>query len=471
MDAVLPFILPIVCLVWCLAGLTGIVRAKPVYLRQRARSPDVAGGDRSEVGLSAMAASADTQLAERELARGILVTRLKAGFWFVLGLVGVWGSGLTAGLSRDGVVASAAQESEVLQSLVLTHVAEAQVTKRTVGLVIAAVADNQEVIVGVGQVAVRDSSPPNGDTVYEIGSISKPFTGILLAEAIESGTLKPETQVQSLLPDGVTLPARIRDDLTLMHLATHSSGFPRLPANFTTAANLLQIAYGGDPHRRYDLAQFHEAVGTVEHEFSPGSQTSYSNFGASLLGYLLSLRANQSYETLLRQRIARPLGMNSTVVHLTDELRARLAVGYRSVLGAGGLQLALRSANWDMPDHYAGAGGIRSTAKDMLRFLKANMGRPETAVTRAIQRSHVSVMDMGASGAVGMHWLRDRRGEGRPDILWHNGGTGGYRTYLGFTQDGRFGVVVMASTAVSMDALGVGLLEQLEQTFDVRHGQ
>ncbi|MEL7449851.1 MAG: serine hydrolase domain-containing protein [Pseudomonadota bacterium] len=453
MDAYQPYLLPAICLVWCIAGLLTVVW------------PDKA----LEKRLSARKETADSDIgtapSDSEIARLRRRIRMTAGVWCAVGLCGVLMTGLVAGVVRNLNGSGPGVRSAKFETFLIEYARHARRETGVVGMVVGAVAGDEVGLVGVGQKTVTDPTPPDGDTVYEIGSISKVFTGLLLADAVERGEATLDSRVQEYLPDGVSLPADIRDTITLRHLTTHSSGFPRLPANFASAINAVQITFGGDPHRRYVVEQFHEAVRTVELEFEPGSQSVYSNFGVSLLGEVLATRAGQPYEQLMQMRVAQPLGMTSTAVKLDDAMRSRLAPGYRSVLQLGPGQLALKSATWDMPDHYAGAGGIRSTGKDMLRFLQANMGKLDSSLAPAMSASHEALMQMEPSLAIGMNWLRRTRDGLGPVVLWHNGATGGYRSFLAFTEDGRFGVVVLANTAVPLDDVAVDLLEVIEQDY------
>src|SRR5688500_6462526 len=116
------------------------------------------------------------------------------------------------------------------------------------------------------------------------------------------------------------------------------------------------------------------------------------------------------------------------------------------------------AASWQMPNHLAGAGGVRSTGGDMLKYLKANMGRPASPLDPAIRRSHQQLYLEYPGSAIGMNWLRSIDPGTAQTILWHNGGTGGYKSYLGFAENAAFGVVVLSNTSQSVDDLGKGIL-------------
>ncbi|MRV74586.1 serine hydrolase [Duganella sp. FT92W] len=277
---------------------------------------------------------------------------------------------------------------------------------------------------------------PDGDTVYEIGSVTKTFTALLLAQEAAGGKLALDEPVQHLLP-GYAIPAWQGQAITLRDLATQTSGLPRLPTGFMPPDMTNPYAAYGATELQAFLRNHHLAR-------KPGAVYEYSNLGYGLLGVALSTRAGQSYATLVHDRIAAPLGMLSTAVTLTTAMRARLALGHD---GAG-----KPAANWDF-DTMAGAGALRSTAADMLRYLTTLMptaaGSPYAL---AIQRQRPAIP--GADIALGWH-LSDVRGT---RIVWHNGQTGGYAAFAGVTADGKRGVVVLANTSAPMDDIALAAL-------------
>ena len=277
--------------------------------------------------------------------------------------------------------------------------------------------------------------------LVEIGSITKAFTGALLAEMASRGDLALDDPVEALLPGGVTVPSDGERRITLEDLATHTSGLPRIPSNMRPASFL-------NPYVDYSVEQLYEFLGSHELRRGVGEAYEYSNLGFGLLGHALALRAGASYEDLLRERILGPLGMDDTGITLSDDGRARLAPGHN----ARGDTVP----NWDLPT-LAGAGALRSTAADMLRFLAAHLrgddgiGARIVTATQARRAAGSANMDIG----LGWHILR------RPDrtLVWHNGGTGGYRTFAGFDAGRGIAVVVLTNSAVSADDIGFHLLD------------
>ncbi len=202
-----------------------------------------------------------------------------------------------------------------------------------------------------------DGKAPDGETVYEIGSITKTFTATLLARAVLASRVTLDTPVAQLLP-GWKIPLRSGKAITLGSLATHRSGLPRLPTN-------MQPNDPSDPYADYDAAKLKAFLDGYELPRDPGASYEYSNLGFGLLGHALAQMDHTSYDALVDEVIFKPLGMTMTGTRLTESVRARLAPGHDDTGKA--------AKNWDF-DALAGAGAIHSTASDLLRYLKANMG-------------------------------------------------------------------------------------------------
>jgi serine-type D-Ala-D-Ala carboxypeptidase/endopeptidase len=294
----------------------------------------------------------------------------------------------------------------------------------------------------------------NGDSLFEIGSVTKAFTGILLAEMIERGEVALDDPVAKYLPESVKLPVYNGKPITLGSLVTQSSGLPRLPPN-------LKPADAENPYADYRVDQLYEGLAAVKLTVEPFQRYEYSNFGTGLLGHVLARRAGKSYYELLRERVLKPLAMNDTVIELSADQRERLIPGYTA-----GLQPA---KNWDLPT-LAAAGALRSTANDMLKLLSASLGlRPVDSPTlvKALARAPEALLPAGSETLeIGMAWhIVSRRG---PRIVWHNGGTGGYRAWCGFVPETKTAVVVLANTALPMDDVGLHLLNNTFRLVDHR---
>jgi CubicO group peptidase (beta-lactamase class C family) len=446
MENFRPFILPCVGLFWVLAGVQILLRA-----RKERRQAAVAGpaSETTEAGAAPRA--------KRTASRSVGL------FWIGVGFATLWFSGLHIGAAPAVAqqTVEPQRENETPLSKLVTREVEREFEQQShVGLVVGVVAEGEELLLGFGTRRVGETLPTDADTVFEIGSITKTFTGILLAQRVESGDLALDDRAGELLPDGWSLSDAARN-VTLKHLTTHTSGFPRLPANLLGVTRIASSLLGGDPYRTYSEAEFRDALATVELEFEPGSDHGYSNFAVGLLGFILATKSQTDYETLAKREIFTPLGMEHTVITNGPWQNEHLATGYRGTSRIGPGELALESSPWQLPNHLAGAGGIRSTGGDMLRYLKANMGLLPTPLDAAIQRSHQELHQESADRAMGMNWVRSFDEPIGQKVIWHNGGTGGFKSYLGFTVDRKFGVVVLANSSHDVDELGEEILEEL----------
>jgi CubicO group peptidase (beta-lactamase class C family) len=295
---------------------------------------------------------------------------------------------------------------------------------------------------GVRRVFTFGAAKPG--SIFEIGSISKTFTGLLLARMVAEGKVKFDDPVRELLPDGA-VPKPEGAEITLLDLATQHSGLPRMPDNFHPADPQNPYA----DYRPADLYRFLASHGVAK---PAAPQFLYSNLGVGLLGQALANRAGKSYAALLQQEIAGPLGLKDTVVSLSQEQQTRFIQGHDA---------EHRPAHaWDL-DALAGAGAIRSTAADMLAYLEAQL-HPEKfpALAAAIAQTHELRSEAGPGMRIGLAWLNMDKGA----YYWHNGGTGGYSSYVFFDPQNDCAGVVLFNTTVGdsfADLLGVHMRQRL----------
>jgi serine-type D-Ala-D-Ala carboxypeptidase/endopeptidase len=322
--------------------------------------------------------------------------------------------------------------------------------KKAAGMVVATIeADGTQSMAAHGNPG-PGARPLDGDSVFEIGSITKVFTAILLAEMADRGEVSLDDPVAKHLPPGVGVPERAGRKITLLDLTTQMSGLPRMPDNFKPKDMT-------NPYADYTAEQMFEFLGRYQLPRAIGAQFEYSNLGVGLLGQALTRRAGKSYDALVKERILAPLNMEHTGVVLTPWMREHLARGHNA-------QLAV-TANWDIPA-FAGAGALRSTANDMLIFARANLGvlppsRQAAADVRRLQRlmqqTHAARAAAGSDlAAIGMGWIIRKIGD--REVVWHNGGTGGYRTWMGFDKTRKVAGVVLTNSSVSNDDLGFTLV-------------
>ncbi|HJX85055.1 MAG TPA: serine hydrolase domain-containing protein, partial [Candidatus Angelobacter sp.] len=306
--------------------------------------------------------------------------------------------------------------------------------KKSVGIVVGVIGPQGSKIYSYGKLAKDSSAVLDGDTVYEIGSITKVFTSLILADMVQRGEVKLDDPVSKFLPATVKVPERNGRKITLLDLATQTSGLPYMPDNLKPKDRL-------NPFADYTVEQMYAFVSSYELTRDIGSKYEYSNLGVGLLGHALSLRAGMDYEKLVQTRILGPLKMSSTGITLTPEMRSHLAHGHTAGLAP--------MPNWDLPT-LAGAGALRSSVNDMLKFLGDNIGLTPTPLAPAMK----SMLDVRKPTGVpnleiALAWhIFTKEGE---QIIWHNGGTGGYHTFMGFDPRTRTGVVVLSNATNDID--------------------
>lgn len=339
-----------------------------------------------------------------------------------------------------GPLSSTPTDSEIL-AILADRIDKQQ---QSVGIVVGITDANGRRIVAYGHPARSDPRPVDGRTVFEIGSITKVFTALLLADTVEKGALRFDTPVSTLLPPGVTMPENKQAPITLKDLSTHMSGLPRLPANMVPADI-------GNPYADYDAAKLYAFLSSHEPLRRPGAEYEYSNLGVGLLGHVLALQTGLSYEDLVTTRITAPLGMKDTAITPRGDWAQRRATGH---------DIALEPvADWDF-DALQGAGALRSTANDLLIFLAAAIGKATTplASTFAALFATRQPLGNGNDDQQALGWVIS--GKDDEQIIWHNGGTGGYRSFVGYRPSTGVGVVALSntSTLVGVDDIGQHLL-------------
>ncbi len=330
------------------------------------------------------------------------------------------------------LVGSAVAEAQESVRVQVDNLAKPYIDNEIVmGMTIGILHDAHEEYFGYGRLGKSDERVPDENTIYEIGSTSKVFTGLLLADAVVQGRVQLEQAAGDLLPKDVTMPANGKRPITLKDLSTHVSGLPRLPDN-------LKMTNPENPYADYTTPDLHAFLNNHKLARAPGKKFEYSNLGVGLLGHLLALQQNTTYEQLLRDRITVPFGMESTTISLSEQQRSRLAPPH--------LDGGLLTSRWDLPA-IAGGGGIRSSAKDILRLAKANLSPPTGKMGDAIElawRIHQQALTKG-DRAMGLGWAIDEDGKTR----MHNGQTGGYHSIVLVNRDNQTSVVVLANTATT----------------------
>lgn len=305
-------------------------------------------------------------------------------------------------------------------------------------IVIGLVDPNGTQFYGYGKMSNANQTTVDKNTVFGIGSITKSFTTLLLADMANRGIVNLNDPIKKYLPPTVKIPSYNGLEITLEDLATHTSGLPHDPPN---------MPLNGPGFQKYTREQLYQALSSIKLTSAPGSKYHYSNFGMALLGNILSSKAGMPYEQLVINRILNVLGMNSTSITLSDTLKSRFAIGHRN-----GRELP----TIDNPLPYAPVGGIRSTAFDMVKYLSANMDLTKSNLSTAMRISHQPRFNTNLTGFsghsriyIGLAWFTTAP-VGRIDtsgnkIIWDNGQFNGYNGFIGFNPNKQRGVVILCS--------------------------
>ena len=292
-------------------------------------------------------------------------------------------------------------------------------------------------------------TPADAHTLYEIGSISKVLTSLALADAVARGETTLDTPVADLLPDSVVVGAHPGGPIRLVDLATHTSGLPRLDLGMGFAPGFDM----DDPYARYDAGRLYTFLATARPATATGTAYEYSNLGAGLLGFALAQHAGSPYADLVRQRVLAPLGMDETWVVVPDSAAGRFAGGHGPDGGA--------VPHWTWTEPTAGAGGWRSTADDLLTLAQAVLDPSATPLAEALALTLEPRFEIGDGRSVGLGWHTGRVGE--TPVVWHNGGTGGFRSFLVAAPDAGLAVVVLTNRQTDVDGFGVDVLARLAE--------
>jgi serine-type D-Ala-D-Ala carboxypeptidase/endopeptidase len=333
---------------------------------------------------------------------------------------------------------SSAEEFTNAIAAFLQHRVECE--KRDVGIVVGIVDEYGSRVVSCGKMDNGTDQEVDGDTLFDIASITKPFTGLLLQDMIQRGEMKLDDPVQEYLPASVRMPTHNGKDITLRHLVTHTSGLPHIADN-------LYPDRADQPFANYTVAELNAFLSGHKLTREPGRKFEYSSLAVGLLGHVIALKAGTDYESLVVDRICRPLKMDSTRITLTPELKNRFATGHN--------QYGEAVPSWDRQTQLGGSA-LRSTANDLLKFLSANLGLTPSSLTPLMEKTHAVQLERTLGVDVGMAWMIMATPQGTK-IIWHAGGAPGYVTFAGFDKNRRRGVVVLSSSW-DLDVQEIGLL-------------
>ena len=319
-------------------------------------------------------------------------------------------------LARGRVQAQSMQaQSMPEQNLAAILKERVDIARDTMGLVAATIDSGQRSVTVYGQSG--SDRPLDADTVFEIGSITKVLTSLLLADMVLRGEVAMDDPASKFLPASVRMPDFEGAPITLLDLATYTSGLPRMPSNFAPKDP-------ANPYIDYTAERLYDYLSNHKLGFKPGKHFEYSNLGFGLLGHILELRAGRSYEELVVSRICAPLGMDDTRITLTEFDETAAGAGPQRWPRAGP-ELGFLAL--------AGAGAFHSTANDLLKFLQMCLDPADTPVAAALKMTLAERRPRMDQRDVGLGWfVSSRFGD---ELIWKSGGTGGYATFIGYSTE------------------------------------
>lgn len=340
----------------------------------------------------------------------------------------------------------AAQEAAMPDNVEIASILRDRIVRdaANVGIVVGIIENGETRFVSHGTYGVDDLRPVDEHTVFEAGSITKVFTNLMLARLVEEGRIDLDAPVAQYLPSGTALPqsedGRV---ITAFDLATHSAGLSGLPDDLLSRGM-------ANPYSGYGAEGLLAWLAQYDLPRPIGESFEYSNAGTALLGLAISQMSGRPYADLLDETILAPLGMTQTGLALTGSPEIAMAQGH------DGARTPVPA--WDF-DVFAPAGGLRTTAADLAKFIAAASGatHPELAPTFATMLARTR--PVAGADSIGLGWFITPTGSG--EIVWHNGITGGFRSFAGFERQSGKGVVVLSNmvTGAGIEDIGFHLLD------------
>lgn len=315
--------------------------------------------------------------------------------------------------------------------------------KRSKSIIVGIVDANGRHIVSAGVKSDKDPTLPDGYTMYELGSIGKLFTTLVMADMSLKKELSYNDPVSKYLPKYVKVPSKNGKEITLLHLSTHRSGLPRMPYN-TDPKDL------DNPISDYTTKQLYECLPGTQLRGEIDAKWAYSNLGYALLGKAMVNVSGKSFESLVKEKITAPLNMKSTMITLMPAIKKNMAMPY--------FTFGYPTVNWQNPA-MEGSGGSLSNMNDMLTFAAANIGLVKTDLLPAMELTHIKQGKKdGNDGFITMGWTI--MNEDNEHLLWKDGATGGYRTFIGIDKKKKYGMVILSNTGINpVTDIGLHILD------------
>ena len=304
------------------------------------------------------------------------------------------------------------------------------------GIVVGFVNEHGSSIVSCGKLDNGTDLEIDGDSLFEIGSVTKTFTALLLQDMVERGRIP----WRNTCPPRSGALTHNGKPITLLRLATHTSGLPKIPDN-------LDPKNAENPYADYTVEKMYAFLSRYQPPRHREADWQYSSLGMGLLGHAIALEAGTNYESLVVDRICRPLKMDRTRIRLTPEMQSRLAIGHNPI--------GEEVPSWDWP-MLAGAGALRSTANDLLKYVSANLGLVLSHLTPLMEKTHAVYFDRPNGPHLGLAWFTTLRQKTK--IILHDGRTLGSSSFVGFDKSRCRGVVILSNSTGLFDVRDLGIL-------------
>lgn len=311
------------------------------------------------------------------------------------------------------------------------------------GISIGVISKGQLHYYNYGETAKGNGQLPRKNSIYEIGSVTKTFCGLLLAMAVNEKKISPEDDIRIYLPGTYPNLPIGKEAIRIKHLANHTSGLPRLPEDLDAAPGYDSL----NPYKSYNREMVYASLKKLKPESTPGTVCEYSNYGMALLGLILSDLYKKPFDELVQEKICLPNGLRNTSVDLNSEQQTRLMKGYNSN-GA--------ETPWWNLNGFVAAGGLHSDCEDLLRYLDYNRSEKDAATRLA------HTITFSGRQNVGMAWFSTVTRAGN-HLIWHNGGTYGFGSFCGYIKEKDIAVCVLANTMGSVDHIAIAILNYLQE--------
>ncbi|MFA4977970.1 MAG: serine hydrolase domain-containing protein [Sphingobacterium sp.] len=343
------------------------------------------------------------------------------------------------------IVVPATQKSVDNDDLFVDSVANAYLKQQnTQSLAIGILKNGKTKTYFYGETAKGNQTPPTKTSIYEIGSLSKVFTAILLSNLVEEGTITLDQPIALFLPDTLKKNEEL-SKITFQMLANHTSGLPRLPDNLDKVKGFNE----NDPYKTYDKKALYNYLASFKNKKNPGEEYEYSNLGYAVLGDIICSIYKKSYDQLVKDIICKPLEMSNTFQVLDPKRKDTFKVYNKE---------GQEVIPWAF-DAFGPAGGLKSTLEDLLKFANAQFKMPQTPLENAMANTRLFTFFLPPDTDLGLAWHMNLIDD--LTVYWHNGGTAGSSSYLALSPDKKSGVVILSNSAISTDDTGKAILDYL----------